>query len=101
TKPKGTEDVVYHGGLLMEMREFAGGEVTNPAQIMAAFDHAKTPISNTMVPSLFIGRNPFGEQQQWICRFTGGIFAPLMGEYVFAISADDRGLLMLDGKPLV
>lgn len=100
-KPKGTEDVVYHGGLLMEMREFPGGAVTNPEQIIAAFDHAKTPIGNSMIPSLFIGRNPFGEQQQWISRFTGGIFAPLMGEYVFAISADDRGLLMLDGKPLV
>jgi hypothetical protein len=100
-KPKGTEDVVYHAGLLMEMRAFPGGPVNNATQIIDAFDRAKTPIGTTMIPSLFIGRNPFGEQQQWVTRFTGIVYAPLLGEYTFAISADDRGLLMLDGHPLV
>lgn len=100
-KPKGTEEVIYHAGLLLEMRALPPGPITTAEQLIASFEKAKTPIGNTMVPNLFIGRNPFGEEQQWISRFTGGIFAPIAGEYTFAISADDRGLLMLDGKPLV
>jgi len=100
-KAKGAEELVYHAGLLMEMRVFPGGPVANGDQMIAAFDRAKMPIGNTMVPSLFVGRNPLGEQQQWITRFTGAIFAPLPGDYTFAVSAKDRGLFMIDGRQLV
>ena len=45
--------------------------------------------------------NPFGEQEQTIMKMTGALFAPKDGDYTFAMSADDRASLYLDGQPVL
>lgn len=97
-KPKGTEDVNYHAGLLLEMRAFPGGPADNAAQLQGAFERSKKPIGMTMLPTLFTGKNPFGDHPNWVSRMSGSIYTPLDGEYVFAVAAKDRGALLIDGK---
>lgn len=100
-KPRGTDDVNYHAGLLMEMRSFPGGPADNPAQLQGAFDRSKRTIGLTMLPTLFTGRNPFGDHPNWVSKLSGSLYAPLDGEYVIAVAAKDRGALLIDGTATV
>ncbi len=54
-----------------------------------------------MWDKLSIGFNPFGEPQSSIAKFSGMIFAPVDGQYTFAASAQNRGALYIDSKPVV
>lgn len=98
---KGLDDVNYRCGLLMDMHQWTGGPADNFKQVEDAWAKAGPVIGRTMVERPFIGYNPFGEQQTTIAKYTGSLFAPVDGEYIFAVSADDKGALYLDGKPLV
>lgn len=101
-KPR--DELAISGGLLMEMKQWPGGgghQAENAQQIMTAFDRAKAPIGSIMVDKLFIGRNPFGDAHRFVSRFSGSLYVPNDGDYLFAAAANDRGLLVIDGKPLL
>ncbi len=62
---------------------------------------AKTVIGAKYNASAMLGYNPFGEQGGTISKLSGAVFAPIDGEYTFAVSVDDIGSLYVAGKPLV
>ena len=101
--PRLPDDAPGRGGLLMEMRHFAGGSLDQFADIEAAWQRClrDTLIGRTMVERPFVGWNPFGDQEHTASRFSGSLFAAQDGEYQFAGGADDRGALYLDGQPLL
>jgi PKD repeat protein len=99
--PEGMDDVHYKAGLLIETRQWTGGSVTNFDQIEKSFARSKPVLGKMMVDMVFLGYNPFGPQEQWISKFKGSLFAPIDGEYLFALAADDAAALYIDGKPLV
>lgn len=88
------------GGLLVETRRWDGNH-NNPKQLKQAFDGAKPVLGLSMIEHPFIGYNPSTDEQRTISRYTGRLFAPLDGEYTFAMAADDRGALYLNDKLVV
>ncbi len=100
-KPPAVEDAVGKGGLLMEMRQWNGQPVEKIADLPAAFEASKTVLGKTMLQRIYQGVNPFGMQERTVSKLSGSLFAPIDGEYVFAVAADDRGALYLDDKPVV
>ncbi|HET6246783.1 MAG TPA: PKD domain-containing protein [Tepidisphaeraceae bacterium] len=97
----GMDDVKITSGLLLDMHVWTGTPVDNFQQVETAWGKAGPLIGRTMIDSPFYGINPFGPQEQTISKVTGSLFAPLDGEYTFAIFADDRGALYLDGNKVL
>ncbi len=88
-------------GMLLEMKIFPGGGVNNLRDLKEAFDRADEWVGKAIVDRPFIGNNVLGDQQQTVSKLTGQLFAPIDGEYMFALSADDKGALLIDGKQVV
>jgi len=99
--PEGMDDVKYKSGLLLETRVWTGGQVNSFDTIEKSWDRSKPVLGKMMTDSVFLGYNPFGPQEQWISKFSGSLFAPVPGDYLFAVAADDAGALYIDGKPIV
>jgi PKD repeat protein len=99
--PAGMDDVKYKSGLLLETRVWTGGQVNSFETMEKSWLRSKPVLGKMMTDAVFLGYNPFGPQEQWISKFTGSIFAPMDGDYFFAVAADDAGALYIDGKPLV
>lgn len=99
--PPKVEDAVNKAALLMEMRAWTGQGVDKIEDLPAAFNASKVAIGQTMLQRAYLGMNPFGPQDRTVSKLSGRLFAPIDGEYVFAVAADDRGGLFLDGKPAV
>ena len=90
----------YHRGLLMEMHQFGGMPPGNGKQILHDWNESPDPIGKAIVERPFIGNNVLGDYQRTISKFTGHLFAPIDGNYDFAMAADDRGLLMIDNQEI-
>jgi hypothetical protein len=91
-------ELIYHRGVLMEMKIYPGGSINNYDQLRKTFEQAKDPIGRTVLDRPFIGNNVLGEQQQTISKLTAKLFVPIDGEYQFALNADDRGALLIDDR---
>jgi hypothetical protein len=96
--PAGLDDVHYKSGLLIETRQWTGGQLDNFTQMEQSWQRSTPVLGKMMVDGVFLGYNPFGPQEQWISKFTGSLFAPQDGEYLFAMAADDDAALYLDGR---
>ncbi|HTW93816.1 MAG TPA: PKD domain-containing protein, partial [Tepidisphaeraceae bacterium] len=98
--PKGTGDVTYHCGLLMDMRTWTGGRINSPRAIAAAFERGDE-IGQVMIDRPFYGMNPFGAPNQWVAKISGSMSVPVDGDYDFAGGAWNRGALFIDGQPVL
>jgi len=99
--PAPPEGATNRGGLLLEMRQFMGGAIEERKDFVPAFERSQPVIGRKTLWQAQLGMNPFGIQSQTVSRLSGGIYAPAKGDYVFAVAADDRGILSIDGKELV
>ncbi len=99
--PEGMDDVHYRSGVLLETRVWTGGGADNFEQMEKSWARSKPVLGKMMVENVFLGYNPFGPQEQWISKFSGSLFAPMDGDYFFALAADDDGALYIDGRPLL
>jgi PKD repeat protein len=99
--PAGMEDVHYKTALLLETRQWTGGAVNNFNQLEESWSRSKPVLGKMMIDGVFLGFNPFGPQEQWISKFNGSLFAPMDGDYMFAISAHDEAGLYIDGQQTV
>ncbi len=91
----------YHRGLLLDMKLLPAGGIENWKMMKHAFDTANESVGRTMIERPFIGNNVLGDQQNTVSKLTGQIFAPIDGAYEFAMAADDRGDLLIDGQHVV
>ena len=96
--PAGLDDVHYKSGVLVETKQWTGGQLDNFDQMEKSWNRSTPVLGRMMVDSIFLGYNPFGPQEQWISKFTGSLFAPMDGDYLFAMAADDDAALYLDGQ---
>jgi hypothetical protein len=87
--------------LLQESRIFRGEQVGTFDRMEKAWREGGPMIGAKYVAGGLLGYNPFGEQGGVISRLSGAVFAPMDGEYTFAVSVDDVGCLYIDGKPLI
>jgi PKD repeat protein len=94
--PPELADVHYKSGLLLETRAWTGGAVDNFNQIQRSWDRSQSVLGKMMVGEVFMGYNAFGPQEQWISKFSGSLFAPQDGDYLFAMAADDDAALYID-----
>lgn len=85
-------------GMLLEMKILQGGAINHARDLEEAFDRAKEKIGKAIIDRPFLGNNVLGDQQQTISRLTGQLFVPIDGEYLFALAADDKGALLIDGN---
>ena len=99
--PKGTDDVAYQCGLLLEVKPLAGGSIDNAQQLEAAWNRGTTILGRAMVREPFLGTNPVADQVRSISKLSGSLYIVQPGEYLFAAAADDRAALFIDGKPVV
>ncbi|HSV14330.1 MAG TPA: PKD domain-containing protein [Tepidisphaeraceae bacterium] len=98
---KETEDVKWTAGLMLETRAWSGGGAGSAADLERSWNRNTRTLGQAVIPTPFIGYNYFGPQEQWISKFIGSLFAPIDGQYAFAISVDDSAALFIDGKPLL
>lgn len=94
-------DVPIRSGLLLEMRKLEGPMAGDIKTIVTNFDRAKTVIGRKMVPTLYQGFNPFGDEVQTVSCYSGTLTAPSDGTYIFAGSASDHGALYIDNRPVL
>lgn len=87
-------------GLLMEVRQWNTRRANNFQQIMQSFDASQSVLGKTMIDQPLLSYNPVADQRQSISKITGTILAPIDGSYYFAINADDRAGLWIDGQPV-
>jgi len=88
-------------GLVYEMRQFTGGPVDNAEQVRRAWERGKPVLGTTMIQQPMYGLNPFGPSENTVSHFSGSIFASVEGEYQFALAADDRATVQVDGKNII
>lgn len=100
-KSPSPQDATHDAGLLLETRAWAGQPIDKIADMPSVFDASKPQIGREMLQRPYLGMNPFGPHDRTVSRLSGRVFAPLDGEYVFAVAADDRGGLYVDDKPVV
>lgn len=97
----GMNEVKIEQGLLLDMHEWAGKNVEAFSQILDAWNAAGPLVGRTMIDAPFYGINPFGTQNRTISKINGTLFAPIDGEYAFAIFVEDRGGLLIDGQQVL
>jgi hypothetical protein len=87
-------------GLLMETRRWNGQDAQNHKQIERAFEASTPALGKALIDRPFLGYNPVTEEQRTVSKITGSLFAPIDGDYTFAIAGDDRASLSINGKPV-
>ncbi|MDB5304893.1 MAG: hypothetical protein JWM97_2442, partial [Phycisphaerales bacterium] len=97
----GFDDVKVETGLLLEMHEWNGGVLGDAQQVEETWGKSTQFIGRTMIDTGFYGINPFGPQERTISKVVGSLFAPIEGEYTFALTVDDIGSLSIDGTRVV
>jgi hypothetical protein len=99
--PAGMETVKFQAGLMIETKQWNGGPVNDFGTIEDSWTRSEPSFGQAMIPNPFLGYNPFGEQDRTISKIVGSLFAPLNGNYVFAMSVDDAATLYIDNQPLL
>lgn len=103
-KPRpNSDDELARAGLLLETKPLRFENFNSSQELEAAWKRLdKTPaVGQRMIARPFLGINLFGGPPQSITRLTGRLYAPTSGTYTFAVAADDRGALFIDGKSVV
>ncbi len=99
--PRPADRLALRSGVLLEIRKPRNNRVGPIDRIEDHFSAANTTLGQTLIPRLYIGVNPFGEQTDILCKYSATLRAPVDGSYAFAASATDRGALFLNGKQLL
>jgi hypothetical protein len=94
----GMDDVKIQSGLLLDTHVWAGQNVKDSLEMLDAWNKSGPLIGRTMIDSAFLGINPFGAQEQTISKINGSLFAPIDGNYTFALFAHHCGALWIDGN---
>jgi len=85
-------------GCLLEVRDFAGGDIETVAAVKDRWRQANHVQGRGFVPNIFLGINPFGPSENFVALFRGALVAPQDGEYAFATVSDDASVLTVDGQ---
>lgn len=101
TPRKSPEGTLNNGGLIYELKTGTGANASDAKEAKTIFDKAGKVIGARTLSRLHMGNNLFGAGGSTATRVAGHIFAPIDGTYVFALTADDRAALWIDGQPLV
>lgn len=100
--PQGAQQVPWRWGLHMEMRKVGqDASAANARQLHELWAKSPETLGQTMLDRLFLGLNPFGEHPHRVSRLSGMLRVPSDGNYIFAGSADARGALYVDGRPIL
>ncbi len=98
----GPGDLKFDCGLHLEMKQLDyAGPLNNFNRLADAWDRGGKVIGETLIPEAAIGFNPFGAEDRTVSRISGSVFAPVDGQYVVSLWADNFAALFLDGKPVV
>ncbi|MBN1808115.1 MAG: tetratricopeptide repeat protein [Planctomycetes bacterium] len=89
------------GGLLLETRRYRGGTPSSIEAMRRIIDDSRPSYGKSFVPNVFHGLNVFGSHTNYVSIYTGTLYAPSSGKYVFCTSSDDASFLLLDGKVVV
>src|ERR1019366_2177714 len=99
--PADLADVKFQAGLMIETKVLAPGPANDFPLIEQSWERSAPSLGQAMIPSAFLGYNLFGDQDRYISKIVGSLFAPLDGNYFLAMTVDDEGALYIDGQPLL
>lgn len=101
--PRDPEKLPLRGGLVWESRPFIDAmDGDDPQRYREAWEKSDAkPIGISFVDRFFIGMNPLGDNLRSVSRISGTIDVPTDGNYQFAVAADDRAAVFIDGRPLL
>lgn len=87
-------------GLLLEVWPFAGGKFKTLDQARRALARAKStePFGRGFAPRVFLGYNPFAEDERIVSLWTGYFPVEKGGEYRFCSSSRNASFVVVDGK---
>ncbi len=88
------------GGLLMEIKP-TGKLPSSGRELQDMYPREQRVMSRRVIGRPYLGNNLIGYRGATMTRLSGKLFAPIDGPYVFAVAANDRGALFIDGKLLV
>lgn len=97
------DETMARAGLTLEIKPFRPERVDSAQDFADAWKrHEKTAaLGRRLIGRPYLGVNLFEGPQQTITKVSGKLNIPSAGSYGFAVSADDRGALFIDGKPVV
>jgi PKD repeat protein len=96
--PPGTEDVAYHCGLLLQMKECNGPRPRAADDVAALWENSGPIIRQTFVAQPFYTDDPFGQVPHRIYKISGSLMASDTRDYFLAGSAEGFATLYLDGR---
>ena len=100
--PAGTEDVQYHCGLLMEMKDWplTQHRPLTSQEIIDEWDNGGPVLSRAMIDEAFYVEDPLADQARRIFKISG--FFTTIGDQdiFFAGGAEGEATLCIDGTPL-
>jgi PKD repeat protein len=99
--PPGTQDVVYHCGLLLQMKQWQGDRPHSAADIADQWENAGPILGQTFVDQPWYDKDPFGNQPRRIFKLTGVLTARAAENYNFAGSAENFAALFIDGESVL
>ena len=100
--PRAGLDVVkFEQGLLLEVRSRIVRPADSFKQMQEAWDKSDTVLGRTIWDKAFIGVNPFGQHESTLMKLSGMLHITRDGDHTFAMSADRRAALYIDGDPVL
>lgn len=95
------EKLDINAGLLLEVRNFPGGQFKNLTQTKAMFARARRVMGVRFIGNVFQGYNPFGSPSNFVARYSGFLNIIQPGTYTFASTSTHTSFLLVDGKQVV
>ena len=89
------------GGLVMETRRYRGGDPGSLAGMRDIIKRSGPSFGRAFVKNVFHGLNVFGPHTNYVSIYSGTLYAPSTGKYVFCTSSDDASFLLVDGQLVV
>jgi len=88
-------------GLILETRQFKGGNVDNWAQMQQTIAAAGPMYGRGLVDRVWHGHNPFGPSSNIVSVYKGWLYAPVAGAYEFATTSAAASFLFVDDNLVV
>ncbi len=87
-------------GVLLETRSCLEQPINTREQVNRLVNASGPVYGRSLVPQIFLGRNPQGPSAYYVALFSGWFNAPQAGEYAFATVSTDASYLQIDGRPV-
>src|SRR5581483_11124097 len=92
-------DVAFHEGIVLEVREWAGQDLSDWTKVRAGLEKSEKVLANAVVTEVVQNCNPArpNDPKRFAAAYRGHFTVKKDGTYRFFVNADDAAFLFIDG----